>query len=94
MSYKYNDKQYIIISITATYREDRENVLGVCRLTSLDITEMGSTISNEDKKNIEKEICDQFAENEYPTEDEMWKIEAANELKEYTGALNVCILTK
>lgn len=81
----YNDKEYEITGITATYTEDRENVLGICRLTYAEI-ECAEEISNEVKRGIETQIRNHFAEDEYHTEDDRWKEEARSDIQEYTGA--------
>lgn len=81
MSYVYNNTQYNILSVNAKYCEDRANVLGVCRLVSIEIAEIIPSVSNNIKEKMEREISNHFAEDEYFTEDETWKISAEKILK-------------
>lgn len=91
MSYVYNNTQYNILSVNAKYCEDRANVLGVCRLVSIEIAEIIPSVSNNIKEKMEREISDPFAEDEYFTEDETWKISAEKDIKKYTDAHTVHI---
>lgn len=61
MSYVYNNTQYNILSVNAKYCEDRANVLGVCRLVSIEIAEIIPSVSNNIKEKMEREISDHFA---------------------------------
>ena len=53
MSYVYNNTQYNILSVNAKYCEDRANVLGVCRLVSIEIAEIIPSVSNNIKEKME-----------------------------------------
>ncbi|MCI7106732.1 MAG: hypothetical protein MR945_02475 [Agathobacter sp.] len=90
LGYKYNDNEYDISFITATYSEDRDNTPGVCRLTELEI-EFDQDISDNDQTEIENEIFNHFAEDEYFTEDGSWRTEAENDIREYTYASSIYI---
>lgn len=81
----YNDEEYEIIGVTATYTEDIHDVIGVCRLTYVDI-EYGNNVPDYMKDTLETHILNAFAEDEYYTEDSGWRKEAEDDIAEYTGA--------
>lgn len=90
MGYKYNGIDYEISHITAFYSEDRENVLGICRMISVDI-DTDFPITEDIKSKIEGEISNHFAEDEYHTEDKNWRTDAINDIRKYTGVSSIDI---
>lgn len=86
----FNNKKYTISCINAKYSEDRPNVIGIRRITEVEI-EVDGVIPAEEKKGLENNIFNYFAETEYHTEDENWSQDAADDLRRYTNIKNINI---
>lgn len=93
MEYEFNQDGYITVKyeisyINATFGEDRENMIGVCRMTGVEI-ECDGDVPGEIISEVQNQIFNHFAAEEYFTEDPDWKDDAANNISEYTGVSNV-----
>lgn len=78
-------KDYAISCINAEFSEDRPNVIGICRMTDVEI-EVDGTISEEEEKELRTNILNHFAEDEYHTEDKNWVKDAEKAIRKYTNA--------
>lgn len=78
------DKSYPIENITAEYGVDREAVLGVYRMTGLEIESTAESYINEEAKNI---IWDKLCDREYNDADDSgrYRKEAKRDIAEFTG---------
>lgn len=81
---------YEIFHINATYEEDRENVLGVCRMTGVEI-ECDGDVPSHILSEAERQIHNHFADQEYFTEDSNWNQQAKDDISDYTGVSSVNI---
>ena len=72
-----------IESITATYEEDRENMIGVVRCTGITIE--ASDADPNDVMEDQDEIYNALADVEYFTEDENWQEDAASDVAGKAG---------
>lgn len=77
-----------ITYIKAIFSEDREKMIGVCRITELEI-EYKNDVSDEIKSKVETQIFNYFAGKEYFTENDNWKEDAKNDISIYVGISNV-----
>lgn len=85
----YSSKQ--IYHINATFSEDRKNMLGICRITDLEI-ECDENIPYQIKTKIETQLFNYFADKEYIIEDSNWQEYATNDIANYTDVSNITII--
>lgn len=95
MKYEFTEDGCILVEygisyINATYEEDRENMIGVCRMTSVEI-EYEHELSDEIMYEVKCDILNHFADKEYFMDNFDWKSEAANDISNYTGVAAVNI---
>lgn len=93
MDYEFNQDGYITVKyeisyINATFGEDRENMIGVCRMTGVEI-ECDGDVPGEIISEVQNQIFNHFADKEYFSEDPNWKKEAEEDISDYTGVSSV-----
>ncbi len=77
-----------ISCIHATFGEDRKDVVGVCRMTNVEI-ECDGDVPDDMIREMQDKIFTHFAEKEYFTENSDWEKQAEHDISNYTGISNV-----
>ncbi|MBQ7154255.1 MAG: hypothetical protein IJR85_01730 [Synergistaceae bacterium] len=78
-------RRYEVACITAEYGNDRPDILGVSRITSINIEYVDRNIPSQLESDAEAALWNELAALEYIDEDDDFKNEAASDVSAHTG---------